>query len=384
LRKLASIQRIEALTPIEGKDRIELADILGWQAIVKKGEFEVGGLCLFFEIDSILPDRPEFEFLRDKKFRIKTMRMGGVLSQGLAWPIDILTPDQIVQVYEDSRRVQEWRALETFGTDVHFSPTHLDTLAAHAATALEASSRLTWLVGEDVTEILGVKKYDPYVRTPGAPGSRGAPPSGYAPFPYSIPKTDEVRIQSAPALLAEMEGRPWVATVKLDGSSATYWHDGNRLRVCSRNYEIKEPDEGIYWRIARELDLEHKLSFCPLYAFQGEIVGPGVQGNPLGLDELQFRVFNIYDTGESGRLYMNHDTVEYLCRGHGLQMVPFAVSGETFGCSIKELLAMSEGTYPNGRQREGIVIRPIYEAKSRINGRLSFKVISNSCLLKAA
>ena len=86
MRKLASIQKIEWIRPIEGKDRIVLAGILGWQVIVKKDEFQVGDLCVYVEIDSQLPEKPEYEFLRPKKFRIRTMKMGGVLSEGICLP----------------------------------------------------------------------------------------------------------------------------------------------------------------------------------------------------------------------------------------------------------------------------------------------------------
>lgn len=92
MRKLASIQLIEWIKPIEGKDRIVLAGVLGWQVIVRKDEFQVGDRCVFCEIDSVLPEKPEFEFLRPKGFRIKTMKMAGVLSQGIVFPLSILPP----------------------------------------------------------------------------------------------------------------------------------------------------------------------------------------------------------------------------------------------------------------------------------------------------
>ena len=89
MRKLASIQRIDWIKPIEGRDRIELCGVMGWQVICKKGEFQVGDLCVFCEIDSVLPDKPEFEFLRAKKFRIKTMKLGSTVSQGIVFPLSI-------------------------------------------------------------------------------------------------------------------------------------------------------------------------------------------------------------------------------------------------------------------------------------------------------
>jgi RNA ligase (TIGR02306 family) len=90
VRKLASVQRIIDIQPIENADSIEVATILGWKVVVKRGEFEVGDLCIYCEIDSIMPDKPEFEFLRDKKFRIKTIKLKGQISSGIAFPLTIL------------------------------------------------------------------------------------------------------------------------------------------------------------------------------------------------------------------------------------------------------------------------------------------------------
>lgn len=90
MRKLASIQRIISLSAIEGADKIEKAVVLGWNVVVKKGDFKVGDLCVYCEIDSILPDKPEFEFLRDRKFRIKTIKLKNQCSQGICFPLSIL------------------------------------------------------------------------------------------------------------------------------------------------------------------------------------------------------------------------------------------------------------------------------------------------------
>lgn len=89
MRKLASIKSISDLMPIEGKDRIELAAVDGWHVIVKKGEFQIGDKCVYIEIDSVLPEKPEFEFLRSKNFHIKTMKMAGVVSSGICFPLSI-------------------------------------------------------------------------------------------------------------------------------------------------------------------------------------------------------------------------------------------------------------------------------------------------------
>ncbi len=143
-RKLVSIQRVEEISPIAGADLIVEARIMGWRVVVKKGELAAGDPCVFFEIDSVLPDGPAWaEFMRPRGFRLKTAKLRGVLSQGLALPVTIL------------------------GGEV--PP-----------------------VGTDVRERLGVVKYEPVL-----PDDREVA----GPFPASVPKTDEIRLQSALGVL---------------------------------------------------------------------------------------------------------------------------------------------------------------------------------------
>src|SRR5689334_6744244 len=136
-RKLVSIQRVDALEPIVGADNIVKARVMGWDVVVKKNAFTPGSPCVFFEIDSVLPDgAPWAEFMRPRGFRLKTVRLRGVLSQGLALPVSIL-----------GEGVPE--------------------------------------IGTDVRERLGVVKFE-------APVPIGAGVAG--PFPARVPKTDEIRL----------------------------------------------------------------------------------------------------------------------------------------------------------------------------------------------
>ena len=100
MRKLATIRTISNIDPIEGRDQIGLATIDGWKVIVRFEDFNVGDKCVYCEIDSVLPDKPEFEHLRSKNFRIKTMKMAGVLSQGIAFSLRIL-PEGAYNVGDD-------------------------------------------------------------------------------------------------------------------------------------------------------------------------------------------------------------------------------------------------------------------------------------------
>lgn len=335
MRKLASVQTVLEINEIEGADSIELARIGGWQCVVKKGQFKPGDLGVFFEIDSRPPDSPVFSFLWNKKeetdtpqpanFRLKTMKLRGVLSQGLLMPVSTFSCDSYAQ-------------------------------------------------GEDVTDLLGVTKWEPAVPV-------GMDIDG--PFISGVPKTDEPRIQSNPGLLDEIRGLPWVGTLKCDGSSVTFGVDklNSRFMVCSRNWGLKKGDNAA-WAMVKKYDLEMSLTVMPGVVIQAELVGPGIQGNRLGLTSHEIRVFNVFDQFRG--VYLDHESMTDVCKVLSLPVAPVLYSGESFGYNQDELLALAEGKYPGtDNEREGIVIRPVKEMRSEVlGGRLSFKVISNKFLLK--
>jgi RNA ligase (TIGR02306 family) len=327
MRALASVQRIRKLEPIPKADRIEKASILGWHCVVKKGEFEEGDLCVYFEIDSVLPELPEFEFLRDKKFRVKTVRLRGVLSQGLAVPLGVLPQDR--QYEED----------------------------------------------DDVTEVLGVKKYEPEIPAQLQAEMR-------APFPARIPKTDETRIQTNPEeIIAEFSGKRVYITEKLDGSSATYAAIDGDVHVCSRNRSLVEDYESTYWMLYRELRLDEVLRNHDNLAIQGEVCGPGIQKNPLMLKSPRLFVFDVYDIDKK-RYYGYHDLIGF-CKLHTLPTVPLCEERIFDFETLDSLLDYAKGTYESGKTREGIVIRTVpAEYSQALNGRASFKVINNEYLLE--
>jgi RNA ligase (TIGR02306 family) len=333
-RKLASAVRVTTVTPIANADRIELARVAGWQCVVKKGEVRPGELAVYFEIDAVPADTERFSWLwqpkqatapvpRPASFRIRTMTLRGCLSQGLLMPVSTLGLDDVTE-------------------------------------------------GDDLTERLGVTKYEP------------PPPSGMGewrgPFPGIVPKTDEQRVQSAPGVLDELRGKPFVATVKMDGTSATFVMVDGALHVCGRNHSILE-GENLYWFVAKKRRLGDVLSRHPHLAIQGEVVGPGIQKNPVGLKEKDLFVFNIYDVRE-GRHFGDAELRSF-CGDNGLDCVPIAMEGESFDETLESLLRAAEGRYPGtDNQREGIVIRPREAMRSEVlAGRLSFKAISNAYLL---
>lgn len=330
-RKLVSIQVVDSIAPIEGADQIEQARVMGWTVVTKKGEFQVGDRCVFFEIDSILPDgAPWAEFMRPRNFRVKTVKLRGVLSQGLALPVNILQGD-----------VPE--------------------------------------VGIDVRERLGVTKYEPVM-----PGEREVRELAGG-FPARVPKTDEIRLQSALGVLDEIRGKEFYVATKYDGSSATYFRDlEGEFLACSRNWSVK-PGDNHLWTVAKKYGLAERLPAG--YAVQGELCGPGIQKNRLGLSGLDVFVFNVYDV-KAGK-YLEFQALLDFCKEHGLKTVPVervvrAEEAANYVHTLDGWLEASRGLYAGTKNRkEGIVVRPLVETYSpTLGGRLSFKVINNEFLLK--
>lgn len=335
-RKLATIQRVTALKPIPGADAIECARVMGWDVVVKKGEFEVGDLGVFFEIDSVLPEGQLWaEFMRPKGFRVKTCKLRGQISQGLFLSLDILPPG-----------------------------------------AFEGPPGLSFInEGTEVTGFLNVAKYDPPIPGPDIVG----------PFPGDVRKTDEIRLQSILPVLDELKDKPFYVTVKLDGMSGTFVRREEGLQVCMREWMVKE-GTGAHWVAAKRYDLANKLPIG--YAIQGEVCGPGIQKNRLGLKEVDLFVFNVIDL-KSGN-YFDWDSVTFFCHKYGLKTVPFDFEVDepelaNFPFTLENFLELAKGEYPGtGNRREGIVVRPLVNCRSEALGgdRLSFKVINNDFLLK--
>lgn len=329
IRKLAHIERITALTPIPGADLIETATIQAWKVVVKKGIYQVGQLACFFEIDSLVPRRPWSAFLfKDDKdvYRLRTVKLKGQLSQGLLVPV---------------------------------------------AEIPELSGRALG-EGDDVTELLNVTKWEMPIPAQLAGQVKGS-------FPTFLRKTDEPRLQGAPAVLDEIRDIPVYISTKMDGTSATYYKHEGVFGACSRNLELKEEGGDDYWAAAKAADLPNKLPDG--YAIQAELCGPGIQGNKMGLKEKTLFVFNVFDI--SAQRYLDLNDFVYFCFAYDLPLVPLIPLPKTLPQTVDEWLAYADTIkYPNGAQAEGVVVRPLTERYSpALDGRLSFKVISNAFLL---
>lgn len=346
MRELATIQMIENLLPIDGADKIEVAQIEGWHVVVHKGEFKIGDLCVYCEIDSILPERPEFEFLRDRKFRIKTIRLKGQISQGIAFPLSILDGKSFSS---DTRDIKKY----------------------------------DWHVGQDVTELVGVTKYEPEIPACLSGLAKGT-------FPSFIPKTDEIRVQNIQSVLTKYKGTTCYITEKLDGSSVTFFVKDGEFGVCSRNLELKEDDKNSFWQAARELDIETKLKKIGInIAIQGELVGEGIQGNKLKLKGKSVYFYNAFIIDEYR--YLNFMDFFFLFTEQlELPLVPILHINFELIDNIDELVhsATQRSMFNENVWREGIVIRAMEEIKCpemfqhTHQTRLSFKVINPEFLLQ--
>ena len=336
---------------------IELALIDGWQCVIKKGEFKPGDSCVYFEIDSLLPIEDRYEFLRKSShitiktpiigypkegFRLKTIRLKGQYSQGLALPISSfpelkVAGDQVI-VGGEVRRIKD-----------------------------------------DIADLLNVVKYDPPL-----PASLSGIAKGN--FPSFIPKTDEERIQNLPYIFDECVDEEFECTEKVDGSSMTvYFYDGE-FGVCSRNLELKESDSNTFWKVANKSGLRKYLTGLNRnLALQGEVAGEGIQKNPLHLKGQEFFLFNIYDI-DNCRYFSSRERSEFFRDMEDLNIFHVPVISSEMKVfeeykTVDELLefATSKSKLNENRNREGVVFKSL----NKINGKLlSFKAISNKYLLK--
>lgn len=338
-RKLASIQYVHHITPIEGADRIECVHVLGWQCVANKGQFSVGDHCVYMEVDSFLPVCERFEFLRSSSyknneilgegFRLKTQKFRGQISQGLVQPLSILPKGN----YE---------------------------------------------LGDDVTDLLGIKKWEVEERVTNSG-------TVIADFPSGIPKTDELRVQSYPELIDEFKQvKGYYISTKMDGTSVTmYWKDGH-FGVCGRNFEYADDDKCAMWVYAHAHGIPEKIAESGLdnIAIQGEFCGAGIQKNRLKLVRPEWYVFTMLDMETRRRLPL--DRMKEICQQLGLTTVPIEEEKDKFEYdSVDVLIERAKGKYTSGMNKEGIVIRPISPVCSEtIQGPLSMKVLNNDYLLK--
>lgn len=285
-RALAYVVRIDDIQPIEGADFIEKAVVGGWNVVVKKGDFNVGDLSAYFEIDGFIPNSICPFLTQDGHFpkvyngvegqRLKTKKLKGTYSQGLLLPLQQST-------YNKDTALVDWFTIEHEGNE--------GCPAVHE--------------GDDLTELLGIQKWELPIPVELRGQIKGD-------FPSWLPRTDQERVQNLTKVLPNYYGMTFEITEKLHGTSSTYYlndiDDEIVFGVCSRNRELKESETNTYWKVAREFNIENTLRkmndlWGKFYALQGEIIGEGINGNMYNIKGQQFKLFDIYDIAE--QRYLN-------------------------------------------------------------------------------
>jgi len=331
MRKLATIRKVDAIRPIEGADAIELAIFGGWQVVVKKStEITHGMLVVYCEIDSVFPEKPEYEFLRQDKFRLRTKKFRGALSQGLVFKVE------------------------------------------------EVLKNDSYKEGDDVTSELGITLYEPPIPAAISGEVVGA-------FPSWVPKTDEERVQNID--VTDYYKTDFFVTEKVDGTSCSFIFDENGFHVCGRNWEYKETQTQTFWKLAKTYEIEDKLKKYydesgSYLALQGEVIGNGIQKNVYNLKGQDIFIFNIFDI--TNRFYLSTTEYRTLCEQFGIKTVPLveekmSIEGMTHNDFLEYALGQSK-LNPKA-QREGVVFRSFEQTKIN-QGKISFKAISNKYLLK--
>lgn len=337
--KLATFETITEIIPIEGADRIELARVQGWNSVIKKNEYKVGDQVIFVPIDTVLTPREWNKFLWDKNdpskpIRVKIAKLRGVISSGLIFPRSLISAQEIFDHMDDPNE------------DV------------------------------SIAGILGITKYEKNI-----PATLQGKVKGNFPT-HLVSKTDEDNLNSNIEVLEELKQADFIeSSLKKDGTSATYIKElDGTFRVCSRNLEL-EDGANVYWDMARKYNIEKVLPNG--FSMAGEICGPGIQKNPVGLSEVCLYLFN----------YVNITTREcYSCYEYifetplNIPTVPLIKrwTKEEFSDMVIEGLQAYTNlmTYPNNKPAEGLVFRGIKDGKvmysRKLQKMLSVKLINQN------
>lgn len=334
MRKLVTLRTITEITPIENADAIEVVHVDGWKVVAQKGIHSVGNQVLYFELDSFLP-ASDSRFDSFMKFgtrvfndvvghRLKTKKLRGVYSQGIIMPLSEFP--------------------EVTGQE------------------------------EDIAPLIGVVKYDPPEVFIGSVAKSS--------FPSFLRKSDQERVQN---IWNKIPNELFVPTLKMDGSSVTVFAVDEKYGdvtegICSRNQLLRTDQESSFLAGVTRSGLLEKVRQIRdetgvSIALQGELVGPGVQGNYEQFDHHEVFVYNVFnvDTGE----FLDYASFILLCNSYRIKTVPEVGDAEyVTKFELDEILKFSDGRSINAKVREGIVWKGLYS-------NFQFKVISNKFLEKS-
>lgn len=360
MRKLVTIQKVLEIIPITDSDNLEIAKILGWQTVTKKGQFKKGDYCVWFEVDSFLPLEKKYEFLRKSCYknietlgeglRLRTIKLRKTLSQGLAMTLEDM------DIYKESDSI--WKYSNEISNQYYIYPD----------------------INEDLSRIFNVIKYEPPIPIQ----LNGIVKGG---FPSFIPKTDQERIQNIIETRKEdiFGDDLWFEiTMKLDGTSATFYKFENNVGVCSRNFDLSLDDvTSSYVRFSKETGIFNMIPDG--FAIQGELMGPGIQKNRERLNKTNLFIFDVYDI--NNKRYLTPKERHIFCASNMVSKVTeirhvpvleynYSLSFEGRNEPLESILKwVDEERSFNNDILEGLVYK-------RNDGKFSFKVISNKFLME--
>lgn len=380
MRKLAHIETVTNIRPIEGCDNIVQCNVLGWNVIVKKDEFKEGDKCVYIEIDSIVPsDNPDFAFLEKKHYKIKTMKMKGTISQGIVFPMDILHSDKEFNIGDDVTDILKITQIEDevpATQSVSKEQRQKQFKAKHKKffknPIVKYFMQYSWF-RKVVFSFMPKKKTKKYG------------------FPSYIVKTDEIRLQNMPWVLETCKDTPMIVTEKLDGISSTFGLQRIKknkfdFAVCSRNVRQETPDKvcyyadmpNVYWEMAMKYDIENILKDiqkqynADTVVIQGETIGEGIQKNKYNIKGHDLYVFNLIINGER----IDSLKAREIVGEYGMKFVPILENDYILLDNVDDMIKYADGkSMLCDTLREGVVIR-------NYDRNVSFKCISNKFLLK--
>jgi len=369
MRQLASIQKIDGIYEHPNADKLDIAQVGGWKSIVRKDEFKVGDVVVYLEIDAWVPhsiapflskNQPPREYMGVQGERLKTMKLRGVLSQGLILPLD---------------------SLSVVGYKWKLSDDGVQLIESHTSDSHKYS------LGSDITELIGVLKWEP---------SDTATLDGTfkSSFPQFIRKSDQDRIQNSWTHLiqsAEYLDMRWEMTTKLDGSSMTVYQRDGEFGVCSRERDLVEDTVNTYWKVAIQSEMREKLQRLGMnIALQGELMGEGIQSNLEKIKGHQFYLYDIFliDVGRYATILERTEIMFKLnsFTNNPIEHVPFlgylpSISEyPTLDDFMQFCESIGDGRSLNALTREGVVFKST--TLDELGEIKSFKVISNKYLLK--